>query len=441
MQAVFDFIINDVLKQTPIFMGLIACVGLLVQRKAAKDVIEGTLKTIVGMAAFNLGVNLLCTAILAINDILKPTLSTSGVYPFPDIATGVAYTFDIVAQNVIQIMIIAWFIHILLVRIFHKWFKCVYLTVHMMINQSAINILFWHFAMGLEGIPMYVACITVDVIYFTVSPMLTYKEATEMSNGAFALGHLNQFGAWAGAKLGRLVGDPVKDNADRLKLPGWLSMFGDMTLNLAITMPISFLIIGIIAIVVGNPEAMAVLDTNRAGQNAYLWLIMQGINFAAGVVVLIYGLRMFIASLIPAFRGFTEKLLPGCVPALDCMVFCPYSQMGATLGFLGNAAAAIICCVCLAAFGCPVFVYPSLAICFFDGATEGVFGNHTGGWKGALLAGFVGGLVLHLGVLLLNPLTGPLAEQGVQYGNFDTSSFNAILFFLIHKVGGLFGLG
>ena len=111
MQAVFDFIINDVLKQTPIFMGLIACVGLLVQRKAAKDVIEGTLKTIVGMAAFNLGVNLLCTAILAINDILKPTLSTSGVYPFPDIATGVAYTFDIVAQNVIQIMIIAWFIH------------------------------------------------------------------------------------------------------------------------------------------------------------------------------------------------------------------------------------------------------------------------------------------------------------------------------------------
>ena len=70
-----------------------------------------------------------------------------------------------------------------------------------------------------------------------------------------------------------------------------------------------------------------------------------------------------------------------------------------------------------------------------------MFGNHTGGWKGALLAGFVGGLVLHLGVLLLNPLTGPLAEQGVQYGNFDTSSFNAILFFLIHKVGGLFGLG
>ena len=92
MQAIFDFIVNDILKQTPIFMGLIACVGLLVQRKSGREVVEGTLKTIVGMIVYNLGVSLLCEAILAINDILRPTLSADGVYPFPDIATGVAYT-------------------------------------------------------------------------------------------------------------------------------------------------------------------------------------------------------------------------------------------------------------------------------------------------------------------------------------------------------------
>lgn len=440
MQAIFDFIVNDILKQTPIFMGLIACVGLLIQRKSGREVVEGTLKTIVGMIVYNLGVSLLCEAILAINDILRPTLSADGVYPFPDIATGVAYTVDVVAQNVIQIMIISWFVHILIVRVFHKWFKCVYLTVHMMINQSALNILFWHFAMGLEGVPMYVACIAINVIYFTVTPMLTYKESMELSNGAFALGHMNQLGAWVGAKLGKLVGDPKKDNAERLKLPGWLSMFGDMTLNMSITMPITFLIIGIIALIVGNADAVSALETQAAGQNPIMWLITKGLSFTGGLVVLIYGLRMFIASMIPAFRGFTEKILPGCVPALDCMVFAPYSQMGAALGFIGNAVAAILVAVCLAVFNAPVFVFPSLAICFFDGVPEGVFGNHTGGWKGALLAGFIGGIVLHLGVLLLNPLTGPLFSQGVQYGNFDTSSFNAILFFIIHKIGALFGV-
>lgn len=437
---VINFIINDILKQTPIFMGLIACLGLILQKKSGREVIEGTLKTIVGMIVYNAGVGLLCNAILAVNDILRPTLSASGVYPFPDIATGVAYTLEVVAQNVIQIMIISWFVHILVVRIFNKWFKCVYLTVHMMINQSALNILFWHFAMGLNGVALYIACIAVNVVYFTVTPMLTYKEAMELSNGSFALGHMNQLGAWVGAKIGKLVGDPKKDNADRLKLPSWLSMFGDMTLNMAITMPITFLIIGIVALAVGNPEAIASLDAGAAGQNRVMWLIVQGLSFTGGLVVLIYGLRMFIANMIPAFRGFSEKILPGCVPALDCMVFAPYSQMGATFGFIGNALAAIICCTLMAVLGSPVFVFPSLAICFFDGVPEGIFGNHTGGWKGAIVAGFIGGLVLHLGVLLLNPLTGPLASQGVQYGNFDTSSFNAILFFIIHKIGALFGV-
>ena len=34
-----------------------------------------------------------------------------------------------------------------------------------------------------------------------------------------------------------------------------------------------------------------------------------------------------------------------------------------------------------------------------------------------------------------------MVEQGIQYGNFDTSFFNAILYTIIHAVGGLFGLG
>lgn len=439
--SILNFIVNDILKQTPLFMGLVALLGLALQRKSGREIIEGTLKTIVGMLAFNVGTGLLCDSILAINDILKPTLSTSGVYPFPDIATGVALQIDYVGQHVMTVFILGWLLHILIVRIFHKVFKAVYLTVHMMISQSIINILFWHYCMGLTGIPMFTASIIVCVAFWTLMPMLVYKDAMKITNNAFTLAHFNHVGAFLASKIGAKVGDPVKEDADKLKLPGWLSMFSDMTLNLAITMPIFFLIIGGIAVFVANPTAMKAMADHTAGTNWVVWVIMQGIGFAAGTAVLIYGLRMFLAAMVPAFQGFSEKILPGVVPGLDCMAFAPYSPMGASFGFIGNAVAAILVAVILILIKSPVFVFPSLAICFFDGATEGVFGNKAGGWKGALLGGFIGGLILHLGVIALNPVTGPLSASGVQYGNVDTSSFNAVLFWLVKTIGGLFGFG
>jgi PTS system ascorbate-specific IIC component len=200
------------------------------------------------------------------------------------------------------------------------------------------------------------------------------------------------------------------------------------------------LIIGILARIVANPTALDAMAKNAGAQNWVLWLIMQGIAFAAGTTTLIFGLRMFLAALVPAFKGISEKLIPGAIPALDCAAFYPFSPMGAALGFIGNAIAGILVAIVLLITRNPLLVYPSLAISFFDGALEGVFGNKLGGWKAAIVSGFIGGLILHVGVLLLNPLTGPLATSGIQYGNVDTSSFNAILFTLIRAIGRLFGV-
>ncbi len=440
IRGIIDFIINQLLKETPIFMGLIAMVGLILQRKSCRETLEGTIKTVVGLVAFTAGAGILCDAILPVNDIMKPTLSATGTYPFPELAVGVVMGINYVAQAIVPVFIIGWILHLIIVKIFTKYFKAIYLTVHMMINQSVLNIVFWHYAMGLKGPALIIVSALVCAFYWTVSPMLVYPFSKKFLGDDFTLGHFNQLGAVVASLVSPKVGDPETENADNLELPGWLSIFSDMTINLAITMPICFIIIGVIAYVVGNPEAMAAISQNTGGQNMILWLLMKGIAFAAGATILIFGLRMFLAALVPAFKGISEKLIPGAIPALDCAAFYPLSPMGATLGFVGNAIAGILVSAVLLIIGSPLFVYPTLAICFFDGALEGVFGNKFGGWKGAVVSGFIGGLVLHLGVLILNPMTGPLATAGVQFGNFDSSSFYAIFFLIVKTVGNLFGI-
>ncbi|MFR3998695.1 MAG: PTS transporter subunit IIC, partial [Paratractidigestivibacter faecalis] len=43
------------LRDTAVIMGVIALVGLLLQKKSAVDVFSGTVKTIIGFLIFNIG--------------------------------------------------------------------------------------------------------------------------------------------------------------------------------------------------------------------------------------------------------------------------------------------------------------------------------------------------------------------------------------------------
>ena len=47
--AVINFIVNDIFRQPPLFLGLIALAGLLLQRASFSDIMKGTVKTILGV--------------------------------------------------------------------------------------------------------------------------------------------------------------------------------------------------------------------------------------------------------------------------------------------------------------------------------------------------------------------------------------------------------
>lgn len=122
-----------------------------------------------------------------------------------------------------------------------------------------------------------------------------------------------------------------------------------------------------------------------------LFPLMQGLMFTGAVYVIITGVRLMLSELVPAFVGISEKFIPNAKPALDCPVVFPYAPTATVIGFISAYVAGLICMGIFSLLGTAVII-PVAIPYFFIGATAGVFGNATGGWKGAIAGGFVTGI-------------------------------------------------
>ncbi|MCV5633156.1 hypothetical protein OFN23_33930, partial [Escherichia coli] len=66
-------------------------------------------------------------------------------------------------------------------------------------------------------------------------------------------------------------------------------------------------------------------ETLSAGQNFIIFAIIQSLTFAAGVYIILAGVRMVIAEIVPAFKGIADKLVKDAKPALDCPTVFPFA--------------------------------------------------------------------------------------------------------------------
>ncbi|WP_058270684.1 PTS ascorbate transporter subunit IIC [Olsenella massiliensis] len=425
-----NFIIFQVLDQAPIFLGLITLVGMLLQKSKGSEVFDAVIKTIVGMLVLSAGAELISGTITPVMQLLNDAVGVNGVMPMNEAAFGVAMAS--LAESAVSIFVIGFLIHLALVYIIpSKGLKNVYLTAHMMLYLSIFLDLTVGETLGLSGAPLIITCAALAALYWTFTPAIPRYLGKKYFGEDFTLGHAQQFGTLVGALCGKLFKSRAEDeDADNIVLPGGLYLFQDVTLALSLIMPILFVIIGL---VVGEGQ----VATLSGSQNWIIFLLMEGLKFAAGVAVMLYGVRMFLNSIIPAFKGISEKLIPNSIPALDCPVLYPYSPSGAMFGFLGSIPAGIIVCLLTVALGSSVVVFPSPIILFFDGCTVGVFGNKYGGWKGALLGGFVSSLIAHLAIIPLYPMMGVLFGSGLMFSNIDYAVLWLPILLLFKLVRGL----
>jgi PTS system ascorbate-specific IIC component len=236
-------------------------------------------------------------------------------------------------------------------------------------------------------------------IYWTLQPALTQPFMRKiMGNDNIALGHTSASVALLAALAGKVLGNKENDS-EKIKLPKGLEFLRDSNVITALTMGILFLIGAIILSLKGTPAAEELI-AKSGDQNFIIYSIIQSFTFAGGIAIVLLGVKMFIGEIVPAFNGIATKIVPGAKPALDCPVVFTFAPNAVILGFLGAFAGAILWLIVLGNTVAYVFV-PTMIVLFFHGATAGVFGNATGGVRGAVLGGFITSTVVAWGQYLM----------------------------------------
>lgn len=223
------------------------------------------------------------------------------------------------------------------------------------------------------------------------------------------------------------MGKP-EDSTEKIKLPGWLSIFKDYVISVSISVGIFFYVAAISA-------GRAAVEATSGGTNWLLYPAIQALTFAGGLYIILTGVRMMLNELVPAFVGVSEKLIPNAKPALDCPVTFQYAPTATVIGFVSAYLGGLLCMAIFAALKMPVII-PVAIPYFFIGATAGVFGNATGGWKGAIAGGFVTGIIIAVGPALIYPIMSAIGLAGSSFPEPDFVALGLIVFY----VGRLFGL-
>jgi len=364
-----------------IVLGTIALIGLLIQRKAAGAVISGTLKTILGYLIMVAGAVTIVGALGPVTTMFTEAFGITGFVTYDEgVVAAVSAATPALAREIALVILFGFIIHLILARV-TPW-KYVYLTGHMIwIHAGAFAILFH--TLGFPTLWVVILASIVDGIYMTTFPAMIQpfmRMVTGTDDIAFGHGQtlLNVLCAIAGKPP---LGNP-KVSAEEIKVPEGLAFFRDMAISMSLVM----LIVAIpAALLMGPGRVEAELS---AGKHWLIFAILQALGFTAGVLVLIQGVRMLIAEIVPAFKGFADAIIPGARPALDCPVIYPYAPMSLLIGMVIGVIAQFIAMVILGAIGWPVPL-PSMIVAFFASGSGAIFGNATGGRRGAIIGGFL----------------------------------------------------
>lgn len=409
------FIIYQFISNETIFLGIIALIGLTLQHKKLPTIVSETINTILGFTILMAGVNILINSLSPLITKLNTTLHVHGVLPTNDAAFGVVMKFPNIANDVIITFLLSFLLHLFLVKITKKYiFKNVYLMAQMILYLSAFINVTLPTVIQSNRIETIIIGSAMISLYLAYSPAITRYIARDWMHG-MSLGFMDQVGSIIAYYSGKIFGNKnSKQDADNMKLPKWAQIFNENNVILFFIMPLIFTGIGLS---IGHKGVQQLI--NNPNTNWIMWLILQGFNFVAGIIILLYGVNMFIEAIVPAFKGISEKLLPHAIPALGAPTIFPYSPMGGMFGFFGSSIGCIIVTILTIVFHSKIIVFPSPIIMYFDGMVMGIFGNKSGGWRGAIMAGFITGIISSASVILFYPLTGKMFGSGLTWSNID----------------------
>ncbi len=413
---------KDILSEPAFLMGLIAMVGLIALRKPAHKVMTGTLGPILGYLMLAAGANVIVTNLEPLSQMIQHGFNITGVVPNNEAITSLAQ--EVLGVETMSILLVGLVFNLIIARFTR--YKYIFLTGHHSFFMACLLSATLG-AIGFKGVLLVLSGGFILGAWSAISPAIGQKYTLQATDGdEIAMGHFGSLGYYLSAFIGSLVGSDSKSTED-IEIPEKWSFLRNTTISTALTMVVFYLI----ACFKAGPEFVGGLSQ---GQNPYIFAVVSALSFAVGVAIVYSGVRMILADLIPAFEGIATKLIPNSVPAVDCAVFFPYAPTAVILGFAFSFLGGLIGMFILGAIG-GVLIIPGLVPHFFCGATAGIYGNATGGRRGAMVGAFINGLFLAFLPAFLLPVLGQLGFSNTTFGDFDFG----VIGILLGKIGNSMG--
>lgn len=402
----FKFLMTDVLSEPSILVGLIALVGLVAQKKTVTECIVGTVKTILGFILLGAGATLVISSLGAFSDIFQHAFGISGVVPNNEAIVSIAQ--QAFGKEMAMIMFFAMVVNILIAR-FTPW-KFIFLTGHHTLFMSMMIAAILS-TKGLTGVTLIATGSIIVGILMVLFPALAHPYMKKVTGSDdVAIGHFSTVSYLLAGFIGSKFGNK-ENSTESMNLPKALLFLRDTPVAISFTMGIIFLV----TCAVAGGDFVATVSN---GKHWVMFALIQSITFAGGVYIILQAVRMIISEIVPAFKGISDKLVPNAKPALDCPVVFPYAPNAVLVGFLSSFCAGLVGMFLLYIFNLTVII-PGVVPHFFVGAAAGVFGNATGGKRGAILGAFAQGLLITFLPVFLLPVLGDLGYQNTTFSDAD----------------------
>ncbi|KOR80366.1 PTS beta-glucoside transporter subunit IIBC [Bacillus sp. FJAT-21352] len=418
-----ELIMNDILGTPSILVGLFALIGLLLQRKSSADVVSGTLKTVMGFIIIGAGAAVLIGALDIFSKMFDHAFNVQGVIPNNEAIVAAAQS-DFGTSTAL-IMVFGMVVNVLLARF--TPFKYIFLTGHHTLFMACLLAVTLSVG-GLSGFPLILVGSILLGVCMVLFPALLQPYVRKITGSDdFAIGHFGTIGYFVSATVGKWFGNKEK-TTEQIKVPKSLGFLRDTSVAVSLTMTMFFVIVALFA-------GQNYIETELSGgSNFIVFSFIQAITFAAGVYIILAGVRMLIAEIVPAFKGIADKVAPNTKPALDCPTIFPFAPNAVIIGFLFSFLAGLLSMFLLPALGLKVIV-PGLVPHFFTGAAAGVFGNATGGRRGAMLGSFANGVIISFLPAILLVFLGDVGFEGTTFGDSDFGVVGLLILSVMKLLG------
>lgn len=405
---------RDVLKQPALLMGIMAMIGLVALKRPMFKVMTGTLKPILGYLMLGAGADFIVANLTPLGKMIEQGFHITGIVPNNEAIVSVAQ--KVLGVETMSILLAGLIINLIIAR-FTKY-KYVFLTGHHSFFMACLLSAVLG-ASGMKGTELVLIGGFILGAWSAISPAIGQKYTLKVTDGdEIAMGHFGSLGYYLAAWVGQFAGKP-EESTEKMEIPEHWGFLRDTTISTALTMSIFYLIAAFAA-------GSSYVATLSGEMSPYLFAIMAALKFAVGVTIVYAGVRMILGDLIPAFQGIATKIIPNAIPAVDCAVFFTYAPTAVVIGFISSFIGGVIGMLLLGVVG-GVLIIPGLVPHFFCGATAGIYGNATGGRKGAALGAFVNGLAITFLPAFLLPVLGQLGFQNTTFGDADFGALGILL--------------